>query len=269
MKQDERVELTVVGSINVDLTARLERLPRPGETVSARQFLRSAGGKGANQAVAAARLGAQVTMVGAVGEDEIADEALAGLVEAGVTLEVERKEQTGVALIYVDSEGENEIAVFPGANAELTPRSVGGAVLSQLEVPDEVVYAAAADADFFALNAAPARALDLEPDLLVVNELEYETFSRGKLVAVTYGKAGAALFENGREVARSGAPTIIAQDATGAGDAFTAALVVMLLQGASRERALQVACVAGAWAAATFGAQSSLPTGDQVALWLD
>ena len=102
-----------------------------------------------------------------------------------------------------------------------------------------------------------------------MNELEYETFSRGKLVAVTYGKAGAALFENGREVARSGAPTIIAQDATGAGDAFTAALVVMLLQGASRERALQVACVAGAWAAATFGAQSSLPTADQVALWLD
>ena len=107
MKQDERVELTVVGSINVDLTARMERLPRPGETVSARQFLRSAGGKGANQAVAAARLGAQVTMVGAVGEDDIADEALAGLVEAGVTLELERKDQTGVALIYVDAEGEN------------------------------------------------------------------------------------------------------------------------------------------------------------------
>jgi ribokinase len=269
VNQDERVELTVLGSINVDFTARLERLPRPGETLTAHQFLRSAGGKGANQAVAAARLGAKVTMVGAVGEDELADEALAGLVEAGVTLEVERKDQTGVALIYVDSEGENEIAVFPGANAQVTPRTVGGAVLCQLEIPDDVVYAAAAGADFFALNAAPARALDLEPDLLVVNHLEHETFSRGKLVAVTYGKDGAALFEGGREVARSGAPTIVAQDATGAGDAFTAALVVMLLQGAPPERALQIACVAGAWAAAIVGAQSSLPTADQVALWLD
>jgi ribokinase len=269
VNQDGRVELTVVGSINVDLTARLERLPRPGETLTAHQFLRSPGGKGANQAVAAARLGARVTMVGAVGDDELADEALAGLVEAGVALEIERRGQTGVALIYVDSDGQNEIAVFQGANAQLTPRTVGGAVLCQLEIPDEVVYAAAAEADFFALNAAPARALELEPDLLVVNQLEEETFSRGKLVAVTYGKDGAALFEGGREVARATPPTIVAQDATGAGDAFTAALVVMLQQGASRERALQVACVAGAWAAATVGAQSSLPTADQVALWLD
>ena len=263
------VELTVVGSINLDFTARLERLPRPGETLTAHQLVRSPGGKGANQAVAAARLGANVTMVGAVGDDELADEALAGLVEAGVTLEVERKGETGVALIYVDAEGQNEIAVFPGANAEITPRAVSGAVLCQLEVPDEVVFAAAANADFFALNAAPARVLDLEPDLLVVNEIEHETVSRGKLVAVTYGKDGAALYENGEEVARSAAPTIVAQDATGAGDAFTAALVVMLLEGASRERALQIACVAGAWAAATVGAQPSLPTVDQVALWLD
>jgi len=263
------VELTVVGSINLDLVARVGQLPRPGETIAATAFDRFPGGKGANQAVAAARLGATVTMVGAVGDDELAEEALAGLVEAGVALEVERKGQTGVALIYVDSEGQNEIAVFQGANAQLAPRTVGGAVLCQLEIPDEVVYAAAAEADFFALNAAPARALELEPDLLVVNQLEQETFSRGKLVAVTYGKDGAALFEGGREVARATPPTIVAQDATGAGDAFTAALVVMLLQGASRERALQVACVAGAWAAATVGAQSSLPTADQVALWLD
>jgi ribokinase len=263
------VELTVVGSINLDLTARLERLPRPGETLTAQQFVRSPGGKGANQAVAAARLGAQVTMVGAVGEDELADEALAVLVEERVTLEVERSGQTGVALIYVDAEGENTIAVFPGANAEITPRTLSGAVLCQLEVPDEVVYAAAAGADFFALNAAPARVLNLEPDLLVVNQLEHETVTRGKLVAVTYGKDGAALYENGREVARCRPPTIVPRDATGAGDAFTAALVVMLLEGASRERALQVACVAGAWAASIVGAQSSLPRADEVALWLD
>jgi ribokinase len=266
---DGPVGLTVVGSINLDFTARLERLPRPGETLTANGFVRSPGGKGANQAVAAARLGADVTMVGAVGDDELAREALSGLEEAGVTLEVERRGQTGVALIYVDAEGENEIAVFPGANALLAPREVAGAVLTQLEVPDEVVYAAAAKADFFALNAAPARVLDLEPDLLVVNELEYETISRGKLVAVTRGKDGAVLYENGREVTRSDAPVVDAKDATGAGDAFTAALVVMLLQGASRERALRVACVAGAWAAAKVGAQPSLPTADEVAQWLD
>jgi ribokinase len=263
------VELTVVGSINLDFTARLERLPRPGETLTAHQLVRTPGGKGANQAVAAARLGAKVTMVGAVGDDDLADEALAVLLEERITLEVERKGQTGVALIYVDAEGENEIAVFPGANAEITPRVVSGAVLCQLEVPDEVVYAAAAGADFFALNAAPARVLDLEPDLLVVNQLEHETVTRGKLVAVTYGKDGAALFENGREVARCTPPTIVAQDGTAAGDAFTAALLVMLLEGASRERALQVACVAGAWAASIVGAQSSLPRADEVALWLD
>jgi ribokinase len=263
------VELTVVGSINLDFSARVQRLPRAGETVSADQFTRGPGGKGANQAVAAARLGASVTMVGAVGDDALADEALAGLLEAGVRLEVERKEQTGVALILVDADGENVIAVFPGANAEVTPRSPGGAVLCQLEVPDEVVYAAAANADFFALNAAPARVLDLEPDLLVVNRLEHETFSRGKLVAVTYGKEGAALYQNGREIARAVPPTVVAQDATGAGDAFTAALVVMLLEGAPPERALQIACVAGAWTAAVVGAQTAMPRADQVAMWLD
>ena len=142
-------------------------------------------------------------MVGAVGDDELAGEALSGLVAAGVELEVERKGQTGVALIYVDRAGENEIAVFPGANGEVTPRTVEGAVLCQLEVPDAVVLAAAERAEFFALNAAPARVLDVEPDLLVVNELEHEVVSRGKLVAVTHGKDGAALFEDGT---RSRAP---------------------------------------------------------------
>ena len=132
-------ELTVVGSINVDFVARMERLPEPGETVPAHQLNRLPGGKGANQAVAAARLGAKVRMIGAVGDDALADEAVAGLVDAGVELELERKGQTGVALIYVDAAGENEIAVFPGANAEVTPREVEGVVLCQLEVADEVV----------------------------------------------------------------------------------------------------------------------------------
>jgi ribokinase len=249
------ISLTVVGSINLDFVVRLEHLPRPGETVTARAFDRSPGGKGANQAVAAARLGAQVTMVGAVGDDDLAGEALAGLVAAGVELEVERKEQTGVALIYVDAAGENEIAVFPGANGEVTPRAVEGAVLCQLEVPDEVVLAAAERADFFALNAAPARVLDLEPDLLVVNELEHKVFSRGKLVAVTHGKDGAVLFEDGRQIARAKAPEVAVVDATGAGDAFTAALVVSLLEGRPRQEALERACTVGAEATTHIGAQ--------------
>jgi pyrimidine-specific ribonucleoside hydrolase len=196
------VELTVVGSINLDLVARVERLPRAGETVAGRDFVRVPGGKGANQAVAAARLGARVRMVGAVGEDPLADEALRGLVDAGVELHLTRTGTTGIALILVDDTGENQIVVVPGANAEVRPVSLGGAVLCQLEVPDGVVEAAAQDAAFFALNAAPARPVGLEPDLLIVNELEHEVVSRGKLVAVTYGAVGAALFENGVEVAR-------------------------------------------------------------------
>jgi ribokinase len=242
-------------------------LPRPGETVSATHFLRTPGGKGANQAVAAAKLGATVTMIGAVGDDALAAEALAELESVGVRLDLERTGETGIALIFVDAAGENQIAVYPGANAELTPREVGGNVLCQLEVPDEVVLAAAANADFFALNAAPARVLDVEPDLLVVNRLEHEVFARGKLVAVTYGKAGAALFEDGREVARSDAPAVVAVDGTAAGDAFTACLVVSLLEGLPREAALRRACVAGAWTAATIGAQRSLPTDVEVGSW--
>ncbi len=249
------VELTVVGSINLDFSVRVDRLPRPGETVTGRAFTRGPGGKGANQAVAASRLGAKVTMIGAVGDDELAEEALSGLRAAGVELDVERKGQTGIALIYVDSAGENEIAVFPGANGEVTPRAVGGAVLCQLEIPDAVVLAAAAKAEFFALNAAPARVLDVEPDLLVVNELEHEVVSRGKLVAVTHGAKGASLFEGGREIARAAAPQIEVVDSTGAGDAFTAALVVSLLEGLERQEALERACAVGAEAATRLGAQ--------------
>ena len=258
------VELTVVGSINLDLVARVERLPRPGETVGGGQLGRYPGGKGANQAVAAARLGAHVRMIGAVGDDGFADEALAGLREAGVELELERVGQTGVALIYVDATGETEIVVAPGANRLLTPRPVDGPVLAQLEVPVEVVEAAAHDASFFALNAAPARPVLFEPDLLVVNRLEHEVVSRGKLVAVTYGAEGAALFEDGREVARATPPPVVAVDGTGAGDAFTACLTVSLLEGRPRDEALARACAAGALAATRPGAQPSLPTAAEI-----
>jgi len=133
-------------------------------------------------------------------------------------------------------------------------------VLCQLEVPDEVVLAAASRASFFALNAAPARPLDLEPDLLIVNRLEHEIVSRGRLVAVTYGADGAALFAGGREVARAAAPSVSAVDGTAAGDAFAACLVVSLLEGRPRDEALRRACAAGALAASRPGAQPSLPT---------
>jgi ribokinase len=253
------VELTVVGSINLDLVARVDALPRAGETVPGTSFERFPGGKGANQAVAAARLGARVRMIGAVGTDPLADEALVGLQEAGVELDIERIGETGIALILVAADGENQIVVVPGANAAVRPQSPGGAVLCQLEVPDAVVAAAARDASFFALNAAPARPVELEPDLLIVNTLEHEVVSRGKLVAVTYGAEGAALFEDGREVARARPPRVDAVDGTAAGDAFAACLVVSLLEGRSRDEALTRACAAGAVAATRLGAQPSLP----------
>jgi ribokinase len=258
------VELTVVGSINLDLVARVERLPRGGETVPGHDFARIPGGKGANQAVAAAKLGAGVRMIGAVGADPLADEALAGLQAAGVALELERTGTTGIALILVDAAGENQIVVISGANANVKPHSPSGAVLCQLEVPDQVVHAAAARAEFFALNAAPARPIDLAPDLLIVNRFEYEVVSRGRLVAVTYGAEGAALFENGTEVARATPPRVDPVDGTAAGDAFAACLVVSLLEGRARDEALRRACAAGAIAASRAGAQPSLPTAAEV-----
>jgi ribokinase len=258
------VELTVVGSINLDLVARVKALPRPGETITGTSFERFPGGKGANQAVAAAKLGARVRMIGAVGDDALADDALVGLEAAEVELDVARTGTTGIALILVADGGENQIVVVPGANADVRPQSPGGAVLCQLEVSHEVVAAAADGATFFALNAAPARPTELEPDLLIVNQLEYEVVSRGRLVAVTYGADGAALFEDGKEVARARPPRVDAVDGTAAGDAFAACLVVSLLEGRPRDESLVRACAAGAIAASRPGAQPSLPDADEL-----
>jgi ribokinase len=249
--------IAVVGSVNVDLVARTGRLPRPGETVSGASFERHPGGKGANQAVAAARLGADVRFVGAVAVDDLADEALAGLEEAGVDTAA------------VDGVGETEIVVAPGANAYLAPADVDVAdadvVIAQLEIPDDAVYAAAQQARFFCLNAAPARPFDIEPDLLVVNRLEHETTGdRGKLTAVTLGAEGAILIEDGAEVARAEPPSVSVVDGTAAGDAFTACLVVSLLEGRARDESLRRACAAGALAASRRGAQPSLPTASEV-----
>jgi ribokinase len=258
-------ELTVVGSINLDLVASAERLPRPGETITGASFARYPGGKGANQAVAAARMGADVRMIGSVGQDPAAEEATVGLREAGVELELQQSsDPTGVALITVDAGGETTIVVAPGANTRLTGRPVDGAVLCQLEIPDEPVLNAAREASFFCLNAAPARPIGVEPDLLVVNRYEHEVNSRGKLVALTLGAEGAVLLENGEEVARAEPPKVDAVDGTAAGDAFTACLVVSHLEGRDWDESLRRACAAGAIAASRPGAQPSLPTADEV-----
>jgi ribokinase len=260
--------VAVVGSINLDLVAQCRRLPQPGETVSALSFARAAGGKGANQAVAAARLGARVRMVGCVGRDAFAEEALAELREVGVELDVRRREApTGVALIAVDEHGENQIVVVPGANADVGEFDVGAAdaVLCQLEIPDAAVLEAAAQARFFCLNAAPARPVDVRPDLLVVNEIEYEQLGRpGGLVALTLGAEGAVLLDEGVEVARARPPEVTVLDSTGAGDAFAACLLVTYLGGSPLDVALSRACAAGALAASRPGAQPSLPTAAEV-----
>ncbi len=209
--------------------------------------------------MAAARLGAEVRFAGAVGDDGYAEEALAGLREAGVELDVARREATGIALILVDDDGENQIVVVPGANATVDAVA-GGNVLCQLEIPVETVRANAEAADWFCLNAAPAKPIDVEPDLLVVNRYEYEVNSRGKLVALTLGEEGAVLLEDGNEVARATSPKVEAVDGTAAGDAFTACLVVSHLEGRGWDEALRRACAAGAIAASRPGAQPSLPT---------
>ena len=259
-----RAKLTVVGSVNLDLVARLERFPRAGETLSASSFERIPGGKGANQAVAAARLGAEVRFVGCVGRDAAAAQALVNL--RGLELDVREVDvATGLALIFVDEAGENQIVVVPGANAEVEARSVSGSVLCQLEVPDGAIAQARAGADWLCVNAAPARPFEVDADLVVANRYEVDLIGAQRgLVALTLGAQGAVLLEDGNEIARAPAPKVNAVDGTAAGDAFAAALVVSLLEGRERAEALRRACAAGAIAASRRGAQPSLPTAAEV-----
>ena len=257
--------ITVVGSVNLDLVAHGERLPRPGETVTGATFSRVPGGKGANQAVACARLGAEVTFIGAVGRDSFAEEALGGLQGADVNLDLRAvDEPTGVALILVDGSGENQIVVAPGANSTLGEVELPAhdAVLCQLEIPDRAVVSSwEGCTGLFCLNAAPSRPIAVDADVTVVNRYELESLARRDgLIAVTLGAEGAMLLEDGAEIARAVPPAVDAVDGTAAGDAFTACLLVSLLEERSPEDALVRACAAGALAASRFGAQPSLPT---------
>ena len=276
--------IVVVGSVNLDLVARLDRLPAAGETLSASGFSRVPGGKGANQALAARRLGARVRLVAAVGADPLADEAVTLLRDGGVDLGGVRTaagHTTGLALIQVDDAGDTTIVVVPGANAtlEVAPADVAGAdaILAVLEVPLSAVVAAArhaAPGAFFALNAAPAgpvpNAVLRRADLVVVNRAEHAALgpslgdAAARCVAVTHGADGAVLLRDGVEVARAAPPPVRAVDGTAAGDAFTAALVVAMLDGVPDADALRRACAAGALAATRPGAQPSLPTAAEV-----
>ena len=273
--------IVVIGSVNLDLVATVSRLPVPGETVTGAELSRFPGGKGANQALAARRLGAEVQLIACVGKDDAANEALKLLRASGVGLNacsIDADAPTGVAMIAVAPSGENHIVVAPGANRKLLPEFLqipaADALICQLEVPVSAIeYAVQEFAGFFCVNLAPARRIDVSvltsADLVVVNEPEAAWYGSSLaactgVIATTYGAKGAVLRRNGEVIAQSEAPSVQAIDATGAGDTFTAALTVALVEGQSPEDALKFACAAGAAATTKMGAQPSLPTRDEV-----
>jgi ribokinase len=272
------VGVTVVGSVNLDLVATLPRLPEPGETLTATGLTRLPGGKGANQALAARRLGLPVRLVAAVGTDPEADTALELLRRDGVGLDRLQRvtEPTGLALITVDTAGETTIVVVPGANAALRvdAEDVAGAdtVLTVLEVPEQAVIAAAQHATgLFVLNVSPARPVPPDvlrrADLVVVNRAEYAALPglhAARALAVTDGPRGAVLLRDGQQVEAASPPKVTAVDGTAAGDAFIGAAVAGLLRGLPDAELLVRACAAGALAATRPGAQPSLPTAAEI-----
>ncbi|CAN5204489.1 ribokinase [soil metagenome] len=275
------MKITVVGSINLDFVASAPSLPEAGETVTGATLARHPGGKGANQALAAEKLGAEVSLIGRVGDDGMAGEALALLEDFGVDLagvETDIAAPTGVALIAVDPTGENQIVVAAGANHLVTPEQLPVRIecplIVQLELPIETVEAAVGRATgFVCANLAPAApvsdALLRRADLIVVNEIEAEFYGAmlhhgGGRVVITQGARGAEMYHRGVKTAWATPPSITAVDATGAGDAFVGAIVVALLEGMEPASALRFACAAGAVAATRAGAQPSLPTRDEV-----
>lgn len=271
--------VVVIGSLNLDLTAVADRLPTPGETIGGGVLTRNAGGKGANQAAAASRLGASVRMIGAVGDDPDGDWMLDELRSAGVDVDGVRlvDEPTGTALIAVDSDAENQIVVCTGANGSLTADDIDvrddDVVLTQLEVDMGIVIALVEHTHkFLAVNAAPAQPLDPKlidhVDLFIVNESEYALMPelRGaKRVAVTYGGDGAAMITDGVETARVPAIRVQPVNTVGAGDSFCAALTLALTSGMDDEAALRVACAVGADAVTD---PSSQPTFDELSTYM-
>jgi ribokinase len=292
--------ITVLGSINLDLIARVGHLPRPGETVPGRDFATAPGGKGANQALAAARAGADVRMVGAIGRDGFAAEVLSLLLAGGVDLKRVRTAPgaTGVAMIMVDEAGENVIAVAPGANgtvaaadADSLEFAAGDVLLLQLETPLPASKAAARRAQdagaVVVLNYAPfrAEAVGLVPlaTHLVLNEAECSAVARAfeiagasivdqakalaaqyaSTVIVTLGKEGALAVADG-EVQSVAALAVEAVDTVGAGDTFCGYLAAGLSEAMPLGDALILATAAGSLACTKSGAQPAIPQRDDV-----
>jgi ribokinase len=295
-----QVDVAVVGSVNIDLVASVTRLPMPGETVSAHLYTQFPGGKGGNQAVAAARLGRRVAFVGLTGDDAEAGEIRAALVNRSVDvthLRMEPGAPTGRALVVVDEAAENTIVVVGGANMRLAPGHIEAAaetlraarvVVAQLEIPLDTVTAAARVAGgTFVLNPAPARALPPElmelVDVLVLNETEYEVVAGHPLpedpaelgarlatsgwtctVLVTLGARGCLVWQGGADVAAIPAPVVPVVDTTGAGDTFIGALADALSRDEPPVAAARWAVHAASRSVGALGATTAMPDRDDV-----
>jgi ribokinase len=290
--------IVIVGSANTDMVVKTQRIPNPGETVIGGEFIMAAGGKGANQAVAAARLGAHVTLVARLGTDIFGDQAIAGYEREGIDTSFIVRDAavpSGVALIFVDTQGENSIAVASGANASLTPADVERAeeaiaradiLLVQLEIPMDAVHRAielAHDAGVQTiLNPAPAQRL--APDLLAQvsvltpNEHEIQMVADApgreaavtrilqfgtRQVLVTLGKEG-VLWANAQARQIVPAFEVKVVDTTAAGDAFNGGLACALGRGLPMKEAIRYANAVAAISVTRMGAQPSLPAGDEV-----
>ena len=297
--------IIVVGSLNADLVVRTPRFPQPGETISGEDLLIIPGGKGANQAVAAARQGASTAMVGRVGNDSFGPELIGNLNQNHVDtshVQTDPQTATGTAIIMVDAKGQNTIVLSPGGNGRVTAADVNDVpfgdyklLLLQLEIPVEAVLAAAQrakESDLrVLLNPAPARALPDEllslPDFLVPNESELSLLTaqpvndivsaenaakilleRGvQNVIVTLGANGALIVN--KDLTKHIPPfPVQVVDTTAAGDAFIGGFAAALLQDKSMEEAVRYGCACGALAATKFGAQPSLPGREDVEKFL-
>ncbi|MBB4953111.1 ribokinase [Agrobacterium vitis] len=295
--------ITVFGSINMDLIATTTRLPKPGETVAGTGFTTAAGGKGANQALAARRAGAEVKMAGAVGKDDFADAAVALLKDGGADLSGVKTvaAPTGTALILVEADGENMIAVVPGANGTLTSADAAVAVktmtradtlMLQLEVPASAVETALHEARAAhirtIINIAPltdeAERLGKMADIVIANETEFERLAgetamgtgereaamqrlhgeTGQTLIVTLGADGVVALHDGK-LYRAKGLTIEPVDTVGAGDTFCGYFAASLDAGLDFEDALRRAAIAGSLACLKPGAQPAIPTAGDVA----